>query len=91
VTLDSIESFFSYAALGLIVGFGYYLAQAMNASLVAKGAPRRAVMVIDGMRIVAAIIFFAWLANIGVLPVAAAFAGFLCGRMIAFQLMEPRD
>ncbi len=91
MSLDTAETFFSYAALGLIVGFGYYLAQAMNASLLTKGVSRRAVIIIDGMRIVTAIVFFAWLANLGVLPVAAAFAGFLCGRTIALQLMEPPD
>lgn len=91
MTLDSIETFFSYASLGLIVGFGYYLAMVMNGSLVAKGAPRWGVMVIDGMRVLAAIAFFAYLANTGVMAVLSAFAGFLCGRMIAMQLMGQED
>jgi hypothetical protein len=88
VTTDWLETFFSYAALGLIVGFGYYLAMAMNANLVAKGVSRRAVMVIDGMRVLAAIAFFAWLASTGTVPVLSAFVGFLCGRLLAMQLFE---
>lgn len=88
MTLDTLETFFSYAALGLIVGFGYYLALAMNANLLAKGVGPAGVRALDVLRILAAVAFFAWLASIGAMPILSAFAGFLVGRLIAMQLFE---
>lgn len=82
-----LETLASYAALGLIVGFGYYLALNMNGRLVAAGAPRWAVILIQILQLLAAIGFFAWLASLGMTPILSAFAGFLVGRVIALRLM----
>lgn len=82
-----LETLLSYAALGLIVGFGYYLALNMNGRLVAGGAPRWVVIGIQILQLLAAIGFFAWLASLGMTPILAAFAGFLVGRVIALQLI----
>ncbi len=81
-----LETLASYAGLGLIVGFGYYLALNMNGRLVAGGAPRWAVIFIQILQLLAAIGFFAWLASIGMTPILSAFAGFLVGRVIALRL-----
>jgi uncharacterized RDD family membrane protein YckC len=88
MTMQALETILSYAALGLIVGFAYYVSMVMNANLAGKGVPRWGLRVIDGTRIGAAIVFFAWLANLGITPVASAFAGFLVGRTVALQLFE---
>jgi hypothetical protein len=81
-----LEVTFSYAALGLIVGFGYYMAMRFNAGLPADATgwmPK----LLHGLRIAAAVGFFAWLASLGMLPILSAFAGFLAGRVIAFRAM----
>ena len=80
-----VEAVISYAALGLIVGFGYYMSMRLNAGL-PEGAPAWMPKVLHGLRISAAVIFFAWLASLGMAPILAAFAGFLAGRVIAFRL-----
>lgn len=80
----SFEAVLSYAALGLIVGFGYYLSIRANAGL-ADGAPEWLPKIIHVLRLAAAIAFFGWLAMLGVLPILSAFAGFLLGRVIAFR------
>jgi hypothetical protein len=82
----SFEAILSYAALGLIVGFGYYMSMRLNAGI-PEGAPSWLPMLIHGLRIAAAIVFFGWLASLGVLPVLSAFAGFLLGRVIAFRTL----
>jgi hypothetical protein len=84
VVQPSIEVVLSYAALGLIVGFGYYMSMRLNAGLPAR-APAWMPKLLHGMRLVAAIAFFAWLASLGMLPILSAFAGFLAGRVIAFR------
>ena len=81
-----LETVAAYAALGLIVGFGYYAAMLANGGLPA-GAPAWAVKGLHILRLAAAIAFFAWLASIGILPILSAFAGFLLGRVIAFRAM----
>ena len=81
----SFETLLSYAALGLIVGFGYYMSMRSNAGL-PEGAPAWMPKVLHGLRVSAAVIFFAWLASLGMVPILAAFAGFLAGRVIAFRL-----
>jgi hypothetical protein len=82
----TLEVLLSYAALGLIVGFGYYMAMRLNAGIPAN-APRWVPIVIHGLRIGAAVVFFAWLARLGAYPVLSAFAGFLVGRVIAFRAL----
>ena len=76
----------SDAALGLIVGFGYYMAMRFNAGLPADATgwmPK----LLHGLRIAAAVGFFAWLASLGTPPISSVFAGFLVGRVIAFRAM----
>ena len=85
-TQPSLEAVLSYAALGLIVGFGYYMSMRLNAGLPAT-APGWMPKLLHGMRIAAAVAFFAWLASLGMLPILSAFAGFLAGRVIAFRAM----
>jgi hypothetical protein len=80
----SFEAVLSYAALGLIVGFVYYISMRSNAGLPA-GAPPWMPKLLHGLRLAAAIVFFAWLASLGVVPILSAFAGFLAGRVIAFR------
>lgn len=82
----SLEAVLSYAALGLIVGFGYYMSMRLNAGLPAE-APLWMPRLLHGLRLAAAIIFFAWLASLGMLPILSAFAGFLAGRAVAFRAM----
>ena len=83
-TNPTIETALSYAALGLIVGFGYYMSMRLNAGL-PQGAPDWISKLLHGLRIGAAVMFFAWLASLGMAPILAAFAGFLAGRVIAFR------
>jgi hypothetical protein len=83
----SFELVAEYAMLGLFVGVGYYLAYRMNIGLPVAKNQRWLLLVLNGMRIAAAIAFFAWLASLGVVPVLSAFAGFLLGRAFAFRLM----
>jgi hypothetical protein len=83
-TLDAV---LSYAALGLIVGFGYYMSMRLNAGLPA-GAPVWMPKLLHGLRLAAAIGFFAWLASLGMMPILSAFAGFLVGRVIAFRVTD---
>jgi hypothetical protein len=80
------EAVLAYAALGLIVGFGYYMSMHLNSGL-PEGAPAWAVKGLNVLRLAAAIVFFGWLASIGVLPILSAFAGFLLGRVIAFRAL----
>lgn len=82
----TFESVISYAALGLIVGFGYYLSMRTNAGL-PGGAPRSLSSLLYGMRLLAAVAFFAWLASIGAVPILSAFIGFLVGRIVALRLL----
>lgn len=81
-----LEAVLSYAALGLIVGFGYYMSMQLNSGL-PEGAPGWVGKALYVLRLGAAITFFAWLASLGALPVLSAFAGFLLGRVIAFRTL----
>lgn len=81
-----LEIILAYAALGLMVGFGYYMSMQMNSGLPPE-APAWVGRGLHVLRLAAAIAFFAWLASIGVLPILSAFAGFLLGRVIAFRAM----
>lgn len=83
----SIEVVGEYAMLGLFVGVAYYLAYRMNMGLPLATEQRWLLSVLNGMRIAAAIAFFAWLASLGMVPVLSAFAGFLLGRAFAFRLV----
>src|SRR5512147_2077630 len=82
----SLEVALSYAALGLIVGFGYYMSMRLNAGRPAD-SPSWIPKLLHGLRIAAAIGFFAWLASLGMVPILSAFAGFLAGRVVAFRAM----
>lgn len=84
--MEIAEQVLSYAALGLIVGFGYYGSMQWTALLGADGGPAWTGKLVGGLRLAAAIAFFLWLASIGGLQVLSAFAGFLIGRQIAFSL-----
>ena len=84
--METAELVLSYAALGLIVGFGYYGSMQWIAMLAAGGAPAWTGKLVGGLRLAAAIVFFLWLASIGALHVLSAFAGFLVGRQISFSL-----
>jgi hypothetical protein len=79
----SFEAVLSYAALGLIVGFAYYISMRSNA--LPAGAPPWMSKLLHALRLAAAIVFFAWLASLGMVPILSAFAGFLAGRIIAFR------
>lgn len=81
----TLETVVSYAALGLMVGFGYYMSMRLGAAGLPQGAPDWISKLLHGLRIGAAIMFFAWLASLGMVPILAAFAGFLTGRVIAFR------
>ena len=81
ITLDTI---LSYAALGLIVGFGYYASMRLNAPAHAE-APAWLTTAANVLRLAAAIAFFAWVASLGMVPILSAFAGFLCGRVVALR------
>ncbi|MBL8658719.1 MAG: hypothetical protein JNM75_03070 [Rhodospirillales bacterium] len=84
----SLDVILSYAALGLIVGFGYYASQRLGAPAQAEangGTPQWLTTAVHLLRLAAAIAFFAWIASLGVVPILSAFAGFLCGRVIAFR------
>jgi hypothetical protein len=83
----SLEAVLSYAALGLIVGFGYYMSMRLNSGLPEGAGPPWLPKLLHGLRLAAAIAFFAWLASLGALPVLSAFAGFLAGRVIAFRAL----
>lgn len=82
----SFEAVLSYAALGMIAGFGYYLSMRMGVLPAGSGMPRWVGGALTVLRVAAAIAFFAWLASLGALPILSAFAGFLVGRVIAFRL-----
>jgi len=82
ITLDVVMS---YAALGLIVGFGYYASMRLGAPGQTEGAPPWLNTAVHLLRLAAAIAFFAWVASLGIVPILSAFAGFLCGRVIAFR------
>jgi hypothetical protein len=81
-----LEAVLSYAALGLIVGFGYYMSMQLNSGL-PGGAPEWVARGLYFLRLAAAIAFFAWLASIGAVPILSAFVGFLIGRVIAFRAL----
>lgn len=82
ITLDTI---LSYAALGLIVGFGYYASMRLNAPAGTQAPPAWLTTGVNLLRLAAAIAFFAWVASLGMVPILSAFAGFLCGRVIALR------
>jgi hypothetical protein len=82
ITMDVI---LSYAALGLIVGFGYYASMRLNAPQGAEPVPQWLTTAVNLFRLAAAIAFFAWVASLGMVPILAAFAGFLCGRVVALR------
>lgn len=83
ITLDTV---LSYAALGLIVGFGYYASMRLNPRTEADRAPPQWVgAAMHVLRLAAAIAFFAWVASLGMVPILSAFAGFLCGRIVALR------
>ncbi|MGZ9033275.1 MAG: N-ATPase subunit AtpR [Rhodospirillales bacterium] len=82
ITLDTI---LSYAALGLIVGFGYYVSMRLNAPPEAREVPAWLTTGVNLLRLAAAIAFFAWVASLGMVPILSAFAGFLCGRIVALR------
>lgn len=84
--MEIAEQALSYAALGLIVGFGYYGSMQWTGMLAAGGAPAWTGKLVGVLRLAAAIVFFLWLASIGGLQILSAFAGFLVGRQIAFSL-----
>jgi len=81
----SLESALSYAALGLIVGFGYYLGDRLPVAGESP-LPKALLGAVTVLRLMAAIAFFAYLATLGATPILAAFVGFLVGRLIAFRL-----
>jgi hypothetical protein len=81
----SLDVVLSYAALGLIVGFGYYASLRFHATGQAATAPKWLTTAANLLRLAAAIAFFAWVASLGMVPILSAFAGFLCGRVIAFR------
>jgi hypothetical protein len=56
-----------------------------NAGLPAD-APPWMTKLLHGLRLAAAIVLFAWLAFLGMVPILSAFAGFLAGRVIAFRV-----
>ena len=87
LSMPDVEAILSYAALGLIVGFGYYMSMRLDSGVMAGVGPRWLPLLIHGLRIAAAIGVFAWLASLGMLPILAAFAGFLLGRVIAFRAL----
>lgn len=82
ITLDTV---LSYAALGLIVGFGYYASMRLNPQAEDESAPRWVGTAMLVLRLAAAIAFFAWVASLGMVPILSAFAGFLCGRIVALR------
>lgn len=81
----SLDTILSYAALGLIVGFGYYASMRLNAPPGAQAVPEWLTTAVNLLRLAAAIAFFAWVASIGLVPIMSAFAGFLFGRVIALR------
>ncbi len=88
MTSATFEVLASYGALGLIVGFGYYSALRWQAVLAGANVPRWWSWGVNALRVGAAIVFFAWLASFETMvPILSAFAGFLVGRVIAFQMM----
>ncbi len=83
ITLDTV---LSYAALGLIVGFGYYASMRLNPSAEGERThPRWVGAAVHLLRLAAAITFFAWVASLGMVPILSAFGGFLCGRVVALR------
>jgi hypothetical protein len=82
ITMDVI---LSYAALGLIVGFGYYASMRLNTPQEAAPVPQWLTTTVNLFRLAAAIAFFAWVASLGMVPILASFAGFLCGRVVALR------
>lgn len=83
----SVEVVAEYALMGLCVGIAYYMAQRLNLRLPLTQEQRWILWVLDGVRIVGAIAFFAWLASIGSVPVLSAFGGFLVGRLLAARIV----
>lgn len=81
----SLDTILSYAALGLIVGFGYYASMRLNAPAGAQPVPEWLTTAVNLLRLAAAIAFFAWVASLGMVPILSAFAGFLCGRVVALR------
>jgi hypothetical protein len=86
----SFEVVAEYAMLGLFVGVAYYMAHRLNLGLPLARDQRWLLWVLDGLRVIAAIGFFAWLAYLGSVPVLSAFGGFLLGRVLAYRLVPDR-
>lgn len=91
MTTDTLETALTYAALGLMVGFGYYGAMQWNAVLAAAGAPAWMPTALNVLRLAAAICFFLWLASIGALHTLSAFAGFLVGRQVVLSTLTRHE
>lgn len=87
----SIEAVSQYGLMGLCVGIAYYLAQRLNLRLPLQGDQRWIVWVLDGVRLVGAIVFFGWLATLGNVPILSAFVGFLIGRLMAARIVPSPD
>ncbi len=83
----SLEVVVEYGLMGLCVGVAYYMAQRLNQRLLLASDQRWMLWLFDGLRIVMAIGFFAWLASIGSVPVLSAFVGFLAGRLLAVRIV----
>jgi F1F0 ATPase subunit 2 len=91
VTEPSVQAIAAYAAFGLIVGLGYFVSLRLNVDLyIDRGRPGWLPILMHGLRIAAAVAFFAWLASCGALPLLSSFAGFLAGRMVAFRISGKR-
>lgn len=86
-----LETALSYAALGLLVGFGYYGAAVWMTMAAQRSGSQALGWGLHGLRIATAIIFFLWVASIGAIHVLAAFVGFLVGRQIVFSGLGRRE
>ncbi|NJO67650.1 MAG: hypothetical protein HC826_01525 [Rhodospirillales bacterium] len=83
----SVEIVAEYGLVGLVVGVAYFLARRMNQNLLQSTDQRWMMWTMEGLRILVAIAFFAWLASLGTVPVLSAFVGFLIGRVAADKVM----
>ena len=90
MTEPSVQAVAFYAAFGLIVGLGYFVALRHNVDLYIDRGPGWLPVLMHGLRIAAAIALFAWLASLGALPILSSLAGFLAGRMVAFRISGNR-
>lgn len=83
----SYDVVIEYALMGLCVGVAFYMAQRLNLRLPLTKDQRWMIWVLDAVRIIGAIAFFAWLASLGAVPVLSAFVGFLAGRLLATHIV----